>query len=227
MAGNLTIEQIREKYRKAMGEELGEAYLYLENTYTYLVQLFNEFMLFYNDEKNLELLGKSGHFFFFIIQKAISESIFMSLARLLDPAKSNGYSNLSLASIIPLVNNKKVQDELRSILENVLIPDSEFVKEARRKLFAHSDFNVLMGREELEYVPKSSKEDMERLVKNIRFFFRVINQHYFNSMTIYHFEQPNASKVLMARLTLAEKANQFLFRCQNSGLEIPEEFLDI
>lgn len=100
--------------------------------------------LYASSEARVELLNKSARTFFFFLQRDLQDIAYLSLSRLLDPAKNRQQNNLSVARLIEMIRKegspklaKLLNKELKKISEA-----SEDIRWHRNKRIAHNDLNT-------------------------------------------------------------------------------------
>ncbi len=115
--------------------------------------LLNSDLTLYNqlfsDRENVQVLNSSGALVFHRFQQCLIDSIYMSISRLLDPAKTMGSKNLSfahLASEFGLQDDTEVAEELALAITQY--QDSK-LKDYRNKVLSHNDHET----EKLDFYP--------------------------------------------------------------------------
>ncbi|MCC3789068.1 AbiU2 domain-containing protein [Vibrio parahaemolyticus] len=103
----------------------------------------------FSDRENVQVLNSSGALVFHRFQQCLIDSIYMSISRLLDPAKTMGSKNLSfahLASEFGLQDDTEVAEELALAITQY--QDSK-LKDYRNKVLSHNAHKT----EKLDFYP--------------------------------------------------------------------------
>lgn len=102
--------------------------------------------LFGSSPKNIEILYNCAEICFDVYNYALYRDIHISIARLLDPPKSNGYKNLSLKRMLYIVKEYDINSNLYKKLKKKyeeIIKLSENIKTIRNKIISHNDLSTL------------------------------------------------------------------------------------
>ena len=92
-----TPEEARTEHIRVMGEELGSLYDALWQEVAGLHGKWSEYAaLFGTRESRVDLLNQAAPYFFRIVQDSLWEDVLLHIARLTDPPKSAGKSNLTV-----------------------------------------------------------------------------------------------------------------------------------
>lgn len=163
--------------------------------------------IFASSEDNIELLNQSASFFFGIVQQTFFEDTLLGISRLTDPAKSFGKDNRSLAQLISKLSELDYQ-ELAKDLGNdlsLIITSCESFREWRNRKIAHSDLDIAL-KVSSDPLPGISRATIEKSLEKVRDFMNRINNHFFDSHTIYeHFITHSGGDVLLGKLKIAEE----------------------
>jgi len=117
----------------------------------------------FDNEKNVQLLNKSGSEVFRLFQRLLINDTMQSLCRIADPAQSYGNSNNSLRhhfDIIRKTLDSSSQDEIRNHL-TALDLQLESIKKMRNKVLSHNDLAVVQ--KSADY-PEVSYDDIEKTI---------------------------------------------------------------
>jgi len=112
----------------------------IEDEFSYLTNLWQEYKILFSNEDNLNILNKKFGNCFHTIQHSMNNDMILSLNRLLDPYHQGTNKNLVLETLLDRVSDEEKRRELEGKL-NVIrqLRDSSNLKEIRHKRLAHSD----------------------------------------------------------------------------------------
>ena len=166
--------------------------------------------LFGTNSERIDLTNWAAPTFFGFIQRVLVNDVQLTLAKLADPAKTQGRENATLESLVTLLEQvdvnapvKRLKDKLKEYRE-----DCEYIRQRRNKDIAHFDREVQLG-EKAEILPNPSREEIETSLKSLRQFMNILFAHYENTQMAYeHFSMLNDGNTLMHRLTQAHRYEQ-------------------
>lgn len=99
----------------------------------------------YGSEESIKKLNSYSGTIFGILQLALIDSIFIGIARLMDPAKQGSNENLTIEYLVK--HNSLEQDENVSKALGLAKPlyEASNIKVYRNKMLAHSDLSATLG----------------------------------------------------------------------------------
>lgn len=164
--------------------ELDEIWLPLDNEITWLHAKWLIYKQLYGtDEKRIAILDKAASNFFHIIQHTLLNDIQLSIAKLNDPDKTKGNSNLSIhtlyaivAKLAPAINDlpKLVSEFSRSCTK---------IKHRRNKWIGHFDLKTLTDPAIGLIGP--SRDEINASLEALRKVMNCIALHFTGSQTLY------------------------------------------
>lgn len=129
--------------------------------------------------------------FFRMIQDELWESTLLHLARLTDPANSQGKqdrSNLTIQALPALIIDAKLKEEIDTLIADAL-KLTEFCRDWRNRRIAHRDLNLALGQPTTP-LAEGSRLHVKSAVKAIADVLNVLERHYCNSETAYDLDGP-------------------------------------
>jgi hypothetical protein len=150
--GSRTAEQAKQDYIRAMGEPLGTLYNALWQEVAWLYVVWQEYVELYGSKPSrIDLLNEAAPLFFRITQDALWEGTILHIARLTDPAKSAGKSNLTIQAIPILINDSGFESHLAGLIDQATRA-SGFCRDWRNRHIAHRDLALAIdtGAQQLE-----------------------------------------------------------------------------
>jgi hypothetical protein len=121
-------------------EQYRETFQLLYGEYLEITEKAREYEQLYGDEKLVRLLNDTAPFLFWLIQNTFYDDLILSLARLLDPARTLGNENMSLCYLIDLLKTNqhcKLASRLETRLEKIKT-DAKPIVLHRKKRIAHN-----------------------------------------------------------------------------------------
>jgi hypothetical protein len=226
MSTHRNSQQIQIHFQEKMGDELGAVFYKIYNQVIFLhKQWYNYLELFGVDEKRIHVLNESASFFFFIVQKGLFENIIMSIARLTDPEKTGRYKNLSILTLPGLIQDEELKKEVALQIDWILLNAVAFAREWRMKKFAHSDYDISLGKATLQ--EEASKQNIKLALESIRNLLNSITFHYLNYRTYFeNKDTTRGSKSLLSCLNDSMNLENYLKKLRIEGKELPEELLN-
>ena len=100
-ATHYTPEQAKDHYVAAMGEDLGRIFYALWQDVFWLHNEWDEYLqLFGTKPSRIKLMNDAAPSFFRMIQNELVQMIVLRIARLTDPPRSTGKSNLTIQQLV-------------------------------------------------------------------------------------------------------------------------------
>jgi len=225
MTRELSAEQVREKHLRDMGQDLGLVYHELSNEVAWLHAKWNQYrQLFGHSPKRVDLLNSAASHFFRIVQDALWDDIILHLARLMDPLRSSGKTNLTLRRLPGVIPDPNLKREVEKLIEAALTTSS-FARDWRNRKLAHIDLELALetGVEPLAGV---SREKIEGALAAFRAVLNKLATIYWESETAYeHFiASGGEGDSLVYYLRLGLKAEENRMERLKAGRPLPEDF---
>ena len=186
MAISRSPDETREHYVSYMGEPLGQASYALWSEVALLFRDWGEFTyLFGNHPNRTELLNTAAPVFFRAVQVALFEATVLRIARLTDPPKSVGKSNLTVQQLPELADTSLV-GELTRLVEEAK-EAAEFCRDWRNRSIAHRDLQLALSKD-AKPLPDATIEKVKKAIFALGAILNSLTQHYLNSTTLFEFD---------------------------------------
>ena len=132
-------EQVRNHYKKLMGDEVGEVFIILRNE---TISAHEEWHVMKELSQHQELLSATEVAFFQIAVRSMWASLVLDVSRMTDLQKVGGHENASLFTLPTYLcgNNRTIIQNLATSART----RAERLREWRNKRFAHLDKNVAL-----------------------------------------------------------------------------------
>jgi hypothetical protein len=205
MAISRSPDETRQHYVSYMGEPLGEASYALWSEVALLFRDWGEFTYLFGSHPNrTELLNKAAPVFFRAVQVALFEATVLRIARLTDPPKSVGKSNLTVQQL-PDLADTSLAGELTRLVEEAK-EAAGFCRDWRNRSIAHRDLQLALSKD-AEPLPDATIEKVKKAILALGAILDSLTQHYLNSTTLFEFDgvtggAPSLLKVLQDGLKL-------------------------
>ncbi|MDQ2867366.1 MAG: hypothetical protein M3R59_02985 [Verrucomicrobiota bacterium] len=148
-----------------MGEPLGEASYALWSEVALLFHDWGEFTYLFGSRPNrTELLNTAAPVFFRAVQVALFEATVLRIARLTDPPKSVGKSNLTVQQLPALADTALVGDLTRLVEEAQ--EAAAFCRDWRNRSIAHRDLQLALSKD-AEPLPDATIEKVKNAISAI------------------------------------------------------------
>jgi HEPN superfamily AbiU2-like protein len=197
--------ETRKQYVFRMGEPLGEASYHLCSQVAFLFRDWGEFVyLFGGHPDRTELLNKTAPIFFRAVQFALFDATVLGIARLTDPPKSVGKSNLTVQQL-PDLADTAIKDELTRLIEEAR-GAAEFCRVWRNRWIAHRDLPLGLGKNAAP-LPDATIGKVKEVIVALGVILNLLTKHYLNSTTLFDFDArpggaPSLLKVLQDGMKL-------------------------
>lgn len=129
-------------------------------------QMFDEL---YSDAKNYAVLNRTGANFWATLENLLIDDLMLSISRFLDPPKSMGQANCSLAAMAALPETDPFRSDLQTRLNTLVTIWSKGIQNWRHKKLSHSDMATVLGTNTLPDIPFA---EIKTLVDEITAFVR-------------------------------------------------------
>jgi AbiU2 len=186
MSGALSADEAKAKHVLAMGDELGSLYDALWQQVAWLHRKWSEYVaLFGTKESRVVLLNEVAPSFTAIVQDTLWEDVLLHIARLMDPPKSAGRSNLSLQSLANGIGHAQTKAQVESLVGEALVA-TEFCRDWRNRHIAHRDLRLALERGAEPLKPASRLKVREALTA-LAAILNAVSHHYLDSTTVFEF----------------------------------------
>lgn len=173
-------EEVKEEHLHAMGPQLGPLYHALYNEVAWLHAKWLQYrQLYAHSPKRIDLLNEVSGFFFRVVQNVLWEDVLLHLARLTDPPKSVGKTNLTLLRIRPAITESSLAEEVHKLVE-VAVSQSSFARDLRNRRLAHLDLDLALGKG-AKPLPGISRQNVENALSAIRDVLNRLAGHYLDT----------------------------------------------
>ena len=204
----MTAEELEKRNIATMGEALGKQYSALCREVTILHLYWKQYTeLFDTGQKRIDRLNQSAPGFFRMLQDELLLTNVLHIARLTDPPKSAGKSNLTIRNLPELVTDTTLKDRLTELLK-VVDDKASFSRDWRNRRFSHHDLDLATN-EKAKPLEPGSREEITATLKAIADVLNAVELHYFRGGTSFDVVQmPNGAATLLYLLGdgLKEKA---------------------
>jgi AbiU2 len=169
-----------------MGEPLGEAAYALWSEVALLFRDWGEFVYLFGSHPNrTELLNKAAPLFFRVVQNTLFEATILRIARLTDPPKSVGKSNLTVQQL-PDLADTRINDELTRLVEEAK-GAAGFCRDWRNRSIAHRDLQLALSKD-ADPLPDATIEKVKTAILGLAAILNLLTQYYLNSTTLFEFD---------------------------------------
>jgi len=180
-----TAEEAKADNIAAMGQALGERYSALWQELVWLYRIWGEYVDLYGTKASrVELLNRASGSFFRVVQDALWEQTLLHIARLTDPATSAGKANLSIQSLLAVIDDARAKDAISQGIDEALRA-SAFCRDWRNRRIAHRDLDLALERHPQPLAP-ASRVQVRNALDRIADVLNAVAHHYRDSET--HFE---------------------------------------
>lgn len=179
-----TADEARLRNIAVMGEELGSIYSQLWQELAWLYRTWAEYVaLFGTKESRVTLLNNVAPAFTRIVQDALWEGVILHIARLTDPVRSMGKSNLSVRALEDAVTDSTLKAKVSASVSDALLA-SDFCRDWRNRHLAHRDLDLALNRgaEPLQPASRLKVKDALASLSNV---LNVLSRYYFDSTTLF------------------------------------------
>jgi hypothetical protein len=177
-----TPEETKNHYISQMGDELGSLFYALWQEVVWLHVEWHEFVqLFGTKPARIAVMNDAAPQFFRLVRDELLDMIVLRIARLSDPPKSTGKSNLTIQQLPARINEESFRHEVVTLIDAV-VAVAKFCRDRRHRRIAHRALDLSLG------LPTQSLPDLtrENITAAIEGFSKVLNAvgfHYLQSTT--------------------------------------------
>jgi hypothetical protein len=180
----------------------GEFRLIQDELFT-IIARWRTFIDLYGTESHVALLNKTAPLFFHIVQDIFVDDVILSILRLLDPAKSKGKENLSIAHLIDHIAQggpAALHAEVVDLYSHIRTDAAQLIK-IRNKRLAHNDLAERQNRSVSLYAGVS-RNFIDEQIKRLCNLMNKIHSSLSDTETYYESagNLPNGSLALLEAL---------------------------
>ncbi|MGF6329612.1 hypothetical protein ABH909_002490 [Pseudomonas sp. BS3782 TE3695] len=177
-------EQPRDGNIAAMGQEIGAIYSALWQEVVLIHQKWGQFVeLFGTSPERVDLLNKAAPALFRTVQDSLWENLLLHLARLTDPPRSVGKSNLSLRRLQEAVIGSPVETDVEASTSKA-VTATAFARDWRHRKLAHRDLDLALGQHIVPLAP-ASRVAVKEALSAVADVLNVVADHYHDSTTMF------------------------------------------
>lgn len=184
MGVELSPEEVRAGVIEAMEASLGALYDILSNQVTWVHLKWQEYRaLFGTSQERINFLNDAASAFFGDLQDMFWNDVLLHLCRLTDPPKSSGKPNLTIACLLPLIEDADVREKAKGLFQHAR-DKTGFAREWRNRRVAHREFPDAIKADTRSLTP-GSRQNVEDALAAIRSLMNCIETHYLKSTVLY------------------------------------------
>jgi len=219
-----TADEARDHYIEKMGESLGAIYHHLWQELAWLYAKWNEYVtLFGTKPSRVELVNNAAPHFFRVVQDALWEDTILHIARMTDPPKSTGKTNLSVQQLPKLVSDPTLSKELETRIDKARTA-SQFCRDWRNRRLAHRDLDIAIGAAAIQ-LPPASREEVKKALQALVDIMDSVSTHYFESSTKFDMGGNfGGAELLLQRIDDGLRADETRRERIRQGAGTPEDF---
>jgi len=183
MAQEMRPQEIRAKYLKDMGKDLGPVFHRLRDDLTWLHMKWSQFRKLYGSGPDrVDLLNATAGFFFWMLQQLMWDDILLHIARLTDADQMGKHANLSVQALPQLIDDLCLRAEIEELIET-LNDQTSVIREHRNKRLAHTDRHYALPEKDWETLQGISRAKTESILEVFRRIMNKMEEHYSKSTT--------------------------------------------
>jgi AbiU2 len=163
----------------------------------------------YATQESIDLLNFGARTYFAVNQQVWADDLLLAIARLTDPVRSVGKSNLSFAQLLIQIDPAQppeLHDKVEHCLEALMVL-CDPIRERRKKLLAHSDLDTRLGRSVVPLVAVT-KRDISVAFEKMRDLMNEVERAFLGNSTMFEFVEDTDAKELLYCLREAREARQ-------------------
>ena len=222
-----TAEEAKKANIEKMGEPLGSLYSVLWQEVAAIHFHWKEYVeLFGSKPGRIDLLNRAAPTFFHMLQEELWENALLHLARLTDPANSQGNaarSNLSIQVLPALINDPKLKAEVAKLVAEE-VTQTAFCRDWRNRHIAHRDLKLALE-QPTKPLEEANRAKVKVALKALADALNALEHHFFDSHTLFDFGGPLGGAVsLLHALDDGVRAQQAREKRFAEGKPLPSDF---
>jgi len=177
-------EETKQHHIEMMGGGLGHLYHLLWNEVAWLHAKWGEYVeIFGTKPSRIDLINQAGGSFFRILQDSLWDDVLLHIARLTDPPRSAGKSNLTIQRLPDLISDERVKEKICGLI-GVAKERSEFCRDWRNRKIAHRDLGLAMqsGAEPLASASRLKVKETLSALANV---INAVASHYLETTVLF------------------------------------------
>jgi hypothetical protein len=208
MGTSRTADDARDHYNEKMGESLGAVYHHLWQELAWIYAKLNEYLTSFGTKPSrVELVNSAAPHFFRVVQDALWEDTILHIARMTDPPKSAGKTNLSVQQLSKLVNDGTLSKELEALIDKAKAA-SEFCRDWRNRRLAHRELDLAIGAAATKLTP-ASREEVRKSLQALVDVMDSVSTHYLELSTMFDMGSNfSGTELLLRRIDDGIKAEE-------------------
>lgn len=172
-----TAKQAHDENVAVMGQEVGAIYSALWQEVALIYQKWGQFVeLFGTSPERVDLLNKAAPALFRTAQDSLWGDLLLHLARLTDPPRSAGKSNLSLQRLQKTLIGSPVESGVEASTSKA-VTATAFARDWRNRKLAHRDLDLALGQHVMPLVP-ASRIAVKEALSAVADVLNVVAGHY-------------------------------------------------
>jgi AbiU2 len=177
-----TPEEAKNHFMSAMGEDLGRVFYALWQEVTWLHNEWDEYLqLFGTKPSRIALMNDAAPRFFRMIQDELVDMIVLRIARLTDPPKSTGKSNLTIQQLPTQIKDQSFSNGVLNLVK-AAVASAEFCRARRHRRIAHNALDLSLG-VQTDPLPDLTRENIAAAIVSLAKVLNAVSFHYVNSTT--------------------------------------------
>ena len=177
-----TPEETKNHYISQMGDELGSLFHALWQEVAWLHNEWHEYVqLFGTKQSRVALMNEAAPAFFGIIQQELLQMIVLRIARLTDPPKSAGKSNLTIRQLPEKIDDRLLRQKVTD-LGNAAVVAADPCRQWRHRKIAHRALDLSMG-VTADPLPDVTRKKISGAMSGLAEVLNAVSSHYSNSTT--------------------------------------------
>jgi hypothetical protein len=181
-ATNRTPEETKNHYISLMGDELGNLFYALWQEVAWLHNEWHEYVeLFGTKESRITLMNEAAPEFFRIIQDGLFDMIVLRIARLTDPPKSVGKSNLTIRQLPLRIKDDALRQKVSDLVD-IAVAAANFCRERRHRHLAHRALDLSLG-VTTDPLPSLTRKNISDAIVSLANVLNPVSFHYVHSTT--------------------------------------------
>lgn len=177
-----TADETKDHHISHMGEDLGGVFDALWQEVTWLHIEWHEYVqLFGTKPSRVTLMNEAAPLFFRMAQDELLDMIVLRIARLTDPPRSTGKSNLTIQQLPARIREESFRREVTN-LNDAAVTGARFCRERRHRRIAHRALDLSLGVPK-QPLPDLTRESVTSAIEGLSKILNVVSFHYLKSTT--------------------------------------------